>query len=399
MALVTAVMAPGNQRTWTVLGADYLPIDAAEEFLEFLRTDGFSPNTVRSYAQSLGEYFQFLELAEATWRDVTISLFAAFRRWLATGTAPGTVMLHSDEAMRSPATVDLRCAAVLSFYRFHYEEHGEECALRLYRVGGRDRGDGGHRELLAHLRRYRRNELRPVFRTRRAAPRLAPIFTPDQVQTVLDGCATFSDGAWHGSVRDRLLFATLHETGMRLGECLGLQHRDFVTGAGGTPYIEIVPRDDHPHGARVKGGHPRRLYISDDLERLYGEYLWQLCDLGAAEVHPPLDEWWVFVNVNRGEPFAPLRPESVYAKVGQLSRRFGESLPEGWTPHWFRHTHATSLLLAGAPIHVVMRRLGHRHVQTTIDRYGWVTEDAELKVLADWRAHAASWQRAEAATS
>ena len=35
------------------------------------------------------------------------------------------------------------------------------------------------------------------------------------------------------------------------------------------------------------------------------------------------------------------------------------SLPPDWSPHWLRHTHATALLLAGVPEHVVMRRLGH----------------------------------------
>ena len=33
--------------------------------------------------------------------------------------------------------------------------------------------------------------------------------------------------------------------------------------------------------------------------------------------------------------------------------------PAGWTPHWFRHSHATALLLAGTPEWVVTRRLGH----------------------------------------
>jgi site-specific recombinase XerD len=26
-------------------------------------------------------------------------------------------------------------------------------------------------------------------------------------------------------------------------------------------------------------------------------------------------------------------------------------VPEGWSPHWARHTHATALLLAGVPEH------------------------------------------------
>ena len=83
-----------------------------------------------------------------------------------------------------------------------------------------------------------------------------------------------------------------------------------------------------------------------------------------------------------------MRPESVYALVGRLRRRLGEAVPAEFTPHWFRHTHATALLLAGVPEHVVMRRLGHADIQTTIDLYGWVTEDAELRAVAGWRGSA-----------
>ncbi|MFF3336268.1 hypothetical protein ACFYWX_43335 [Streptomyces sp. NPDC002888] len=74
---------------------------------------------------------------------------------------------------------------------------------------------------------------------------------------------------WSGSVRDRLLFATLSETGMRLGECLSLKHCDWHVGRGRTPFVEVVPRQDHPAGVRVKNGRFRRIYISDDLERLH----------------------------------------------------------------------------------------------------------------------------------
>ena len=41
--------------------------------------------------------------------------------------------------------------------------------------------------------------------------------------------------------------------GMRLGEVLCLTHGDWHPGSGGTPFIQVVPRD-HSHGARVKGG-------------------------------------------------------------------------------------------------------------------------------------------------
>lgn len=387
VAQLIGVTVRGEQhRTWTVLGADHLPVGPVEEFLEYHRLDGASPHTVRAYAQGLRQYWEFLELTGADWREVNIAVFGGFRRWLATGLLPGVTSLETSEPMRAASTVDNRSAAVLSFYRFHYDMHDEPAALRLYRPAGRvvHRG-GGYRETLGHLRGHRGAELRPVFRSRRATPRPSPVFTPDQVAALLDGCATHTESGWQGSLRDRLLFATLHETGLRLGECLGLQHQDWINGAGSTPYIDVTPRDNHPHCARVKGSRPRRVYISHELEALYSEYLWDLCDRGAVEACDPLERWWVFVNVTRGTPFAAIRPETVYSRVTALKRRLGSKVPQDWTPHWFRHSHATWLLLAGVAEHVVMRRLGHRDVQTTLSTYGWVTEDAELRALADWQ--------------
>jgi integrase len=57
-----------------------------------------------------------------------------------------------------------------------------------------------------------------------------------------------------------------------------------------------------------------------------------------------------------------------------------------------RHTHASALLLAGTPEWVVSRRLGHAHVQTTIDLYGWVREDEALRAAANWASFTSSWQ-------
>ena len=92
----------------------------------------------------------------------------------------------------------------------------------------------------------------------------------------------------------------------------------------------------------------------------------------------------MFVNLRRGQWLAPMRPETVYDLVAALKRRLGSRTPAGWTPHWFRHSHASALLLSGAREHVVMRRLGHADIQTTINLYGWVSEDAELRALAGW---------------
>lgn len=104
-----------------------------------------------------------------------------------------------------------------------------------------------------------------------------------------------------------------------------------------------------------------------------------------------LEHHFVFVNLQRGKLFSPMRQENVYDKVRAL-RKAHASLPPDWTPHWLRHTHATALLLNGVPEHVVMRRLGHADVQTTLSIYGWVTQDAAMRSLAGWKNYVAGWK-------
>lgn len=50
--------------------------------------------------------------------------------------------------------------------------------------------------------------------------------------------------------------------------------------------------------------------------------------------------------------------------------------------HDLRHTHASWLLAAGIPIHIVSRRLGHESIQTTVDIYGHLLPDAQLAAAA-----------------
>jgi len=140
----------------------------------------------------------------------------------------------------------------------------------------------------------------------------------------------------------------------------------------------------------VKMMRPRRIYVSADLERLFADYLTHLACRAAGlgmNVSPgsPL-----LVNLDRPPLLAAIREGTVRDKVTALKKRgIG---PAGWTPHWFRHSHASALLLAGTPEWVVSRRLGHAHVQTTIDLYGWVREDEALKAAASWKSYASSWR-------
>lgn len=142
----------------------------------------------------------------------------------------------------------------------------------------------------------------------------------------------------------------------------------------------------------------RRLDISDEVDQLYGEYAWQLCDLGADLATDDFDASYIFVNLDHEPRFAPWKHDSVYDLVDRLRRDLAGQVPDGWTPHWFRHPHATALLLSGVPVHVVSRRLGHADVQTTLNTYAHVTKDAELRTVADRARLTAGWRAAKNAT-
>ncbi len=187
---------------------------------------------------------------------------------------------------------------------------------------GAPRGRRG-RGLLAHLDARAPPGPSPLVRVRRSRQTgRPPLLLPQEIQAILDGCAVFvvSTGEWRGSLRDRLLFALLAETGMRIGELLGLRIGDVVMGRGGTAYVEIVPREDNTNGARVKMMRPRRVYIGADVERLFADYLTHLASRAADLGFPVTSDSPLLVNLERPPLLAALREGTVRDKTAARPR-------------------------------------------------------------------------------
>lgn len=97
--------------------------------------------------------------------------------------------------------------------------------------------------------------------------------------------------------------------------------------------------------------------VSVPLVRLYSDYM--------HTEYGDLDSDYVFVNLF-AEPFgSPLRYDAVAKLVTRLRARTGIE----FTPHVLRHTRATELIRAGAPIEIVSVMLTHRSVVTTSQTY------------------------------
>lgn len=373
-----------------MIDEDYRTVAPVEEWLEAHR-HVWSPNTVRGYATSLAQWWSFLEQRGETngWRDVGVPAVAGFLSWLHNGRTVEHAIVTPEDAP-TPETLEARLAALISFYRRSEAVFDVPVARRLMRGEPRRAPARG---LLAHLDARSAPGPSSLVRVRRNRRReRPPLLLPQHVQAILDGCAVVdaTTGEWTGNLRDRLIFALLAESGMRLGELLGIRIRDFVMGRGGTPYVEIVPREDNANGARVKMMRPRRVYVGSDVERLFADYLTHLACRATELGLPVTADSPLLVNLQRRPLLAALKEGTVRDKT-MAPRRKGIG-PPAWTAHWFRHSHATALLLAGTPEWVVARRLGHAHVQTTLDLYGWVREDEALRAAANWKTYTSAWQ-------
>ena len=157
-----------------------------------------------------------------------------------------------------------------------------------------------------------------------------------------------------GHVRDRFLVALLSETGMRIGQALGLRHADFVTRER---TLRIVPRTDNANGARAKTRVEHDLPISVPLARLYSEYM--------HTEYGPVDSDYVFVNLFSAPVGRPLRYQAVAGLVRRLRARTGIE----FNLHMLRHGRATHWLRHGVPIEVVSKLLTHVSVTTTSSTY------------------------------
>ena len=334
------VLMPVTQRkSWTVVDEQFVVIDAAERYLAHLAGIERSPNTVRAYAHSLALWFDFLRLRQVGWPEAGVEDVSSFVTWLR-APAENVIVIAAAGARRSESTVNRHLAAIFGFYDFHART-GVVLAESL--VAWRRVPRGSFKPFLHHVTKGRPIATRPV--KLRAVKRLPATLSVEQVTVLLGACTR---------LRDRFLLALLAESGMRIGQALGLRHEDFLSRCR---ELRIVPRDDNANGARAKTKEIVAVPVSVPLVRLYSEYM--------HTEYGELDSDYVFVNLF-AEPFgAPLS----YDAVAKMVRRLRTKTGIAFTPHMLRHTRATELIRAGVPIEIVSRMLTHASVVTTSRTY------------------------------
>lgn len=199
-----------------------------------------------------------------------------------------------------------------------------------------------------------------------AAPEMHP-WTAEQLGVFLDWSRDNSENhaAWW----------VLGYTGMRRGELLALRWRDIDLDAGTIRVRRSVGVVKHHGQAReivegsTKTAKPRTVDIDPDTvavlrawKKARGEMAFQLAQ------STPL----AFGNLE-----GRFRDPETFSKVFKTAQRLcarelGEAALPAIRLHDLRHSHATDLLIAGTPVHVVSERLGHASAIVTLNTYAHV---------------------------
>jgi len=334
---------------WLVLGDDYLPIEPIKEFLLYFKNvNNSSQHSLRTYACRLKIYWEYLASIKQDWRLINYSELANFIQWLRFSSHT-VIPIKESVSKRSESTINSILCAVSSFYQF--QKKLGDVSITLTEESKFFRSP--YKSLLHHLKQ-KRSRRRCLIKVKQHK-QIPKTLSQKQVQEIKKHCA---------SLRDKFLLALLHETGLRIGQALGLHHEDMKSWNN---EILIRYRDNNENMAYSKSKKDYVVHVSSSLMAIYADYVVQECH--------DIQSDFVFVNLQSPHRGKPYRYQSVQSLFKRLSNQSGFPV----TPHMFRHTHATELIKAGWDGSYVQKRLGHASVQTTMDLYTHLS-DEDLKV-------------------
>lgn len=172
------------------------------------------------------------------------------------------------------------------------------------------------------------------------------------------------------NLRDRLLLLLLAETGLRIGELLGIRYEKDID--FDKRIITVRYREDNENAARAKYAEERRVSYSADADYLLSAYL--------SEYQSVLrKQEYLFVVLHGKTRGCPLTVNAVYSTLRTLKKQTGIET----TPHMLRHYFANERRKAGWAIELISRALGHKHIETT-EQYLHIEDDELIEATKQY---------------
>ena len=348
---------PGGSRSWTVLDDRGDVVECVRHWIVHLEQTHASPNTIRAYVRHVVDFANFLSANGAGVHEATVPLYDSFLAWRLARRkdalpSPRLVLLRK-QAIRvlAPSTRNQIQLAIKSFYRFL--NGTDDFAVDTIEVAKAHDGHRIYKPFLEHISQRRTTRRKDRYLSgdpgRVQQQVLKKRLTPNEVLRLIEACSL---------ARDAFLIVLLYNTGLRIGEALGLRHIDIDLPER---VIWVVPREDNANGARAKSGRTRGVPVHDYVLNMYVDYLTSDEYLPAFESGSE----YVFANVRAGTIGHAMSLSYAQKLKGLLEQR--THIDFSW--HMFRHSHASEAIAAGYSLLEVADRLGHASPQTTAAFY------------------------------
>lgn len=290
---------------------------------------GYSKDTISSYAHAFAIFFQFLSDKMniphhlVTYKTFTVAVLDEYILWL------------KNERGYTDSSVCQRMAAINSFLR--YVSRREVTALKAYSAASN-------------------MELPNVTRTE------FPYFTKDEMALLL---SMPNPDKYLGS-RDLVLLSFLYDTAARSQEVCNICVRDIRFGS--------------PTKVRLLGkrGKIREIPVSEEVSNLLRYHLNEQNLRDNESKAKPL------FSSQTNEVMTPSCIRSIVAKYVKLAKATTPGLyrESNYSPHSFRHSKAVHMVEAGISIIYIRNFLGHANIEST-EIYARVGQEAVNKALSN----------------
>lgn len=337
-----------DEISWTVIdAATYDPHPEASRYLHYLLGSARSVNTIRAYAQRLAAFFTWTEAVRLDWTG-GMPVASRFIRELAAAPLPDRSAQagYNDPRYRSGKTLNHYAVAVTQFYMWAARSDliSEKTAAGFYETR------------IAYGLARTGAQLLPGQQIKARAVRVREV---EESPRWLERAGSDALLSQLGNHRDRFLVTLMLETGVRIGEALGLRTEDLhlfqdsrAVGCPSTgPHVH-VRRRRNPNDALVKSSRPRSIPVTEEACFLYHVYLGDRIDRLTVDESP-----MVFVNL-----YSPRNPGGAvrYSNAVKMFYRCARKAGLKANPHMLRHTAATRWKRAGVPATDIQELLGHR---------------------------------------
>ena len=317
-----AISPVDGEQWWVVVDAELVVHGEASDFLRCLQGASLSPHTIRVYAGRVAAFLGWCEAEGVAWRTISLPDLARFKHFL-------EVNPIRDGRYRSGSTVNAVLTAVCELLRFcartgliepAVAERLSEPRWLRFTPPGFEAGESGQ------FRMVRARSLKARVETP-----FPDALTAEQSQAVLACCHR---------PRGRFVVVLLHDTGLRIGEALGLRREDMhllpdsrSLGCAVVGAHVHVRRRANPNGALAKSRFPRVVPASDDVLAAYADYQAERAATLGADGSD-----MVLVNLYHEPLGAPMSYRAVKDFFDALARSCGSPV----RPHMMRHTAATN---------------------------------------------------------